>query len=577
MKPRAQFAAVFVVCLLMSATPVLSAGPPLEKLTLELKDDGTGAKVTNPPQSPVVVKGATVPLEVTCAGVDCTKVSVQFAGQKMTMAGVSATSASTQLTLKNPTGPAGNDLSLSFRDKPVFEAQLSQSANHSSPDVGGTQTQILSWLCSADLRTEMRLVGALCLLYWLAVLVVRWNRIARPSRELLKAQITSLSTELEILAPNTPGGGLAKIKELLEAASDLIDRSKKASGYRVADFLFWSRGQELSGWGYVHEAEIQMAQFQPEATVTARLESVEQRLRTTNDAPCLALADAIHKALTGSQPAALVRLRALLAQGLNAVYRREDNSYADLVSWQNKASWLVGCGLILILALTGVFQHHAILLLVGGVGGLLSRLSRSLDRKDVPTDYGASWTTLFLSPVAGALGAWAGLLVTGLAAELGVLSATFKASFANPCDAKTLAIALVFGFSERMLDGVLDKVVGKSGIDQETPKTLPPPKPADSTQGAVDGRLAIPDKQLPEGTVGVEYDTKLKATGAAGPVKWSLTQGALPKGLQLKEDDGSITGKPIDPGSFSFTVEVTDQKWKTSQALAITVKPAPQS
>ncbi len=422
---------------------------------------------------------------------------------------------------------------------------------------------VISKLCQDDSGKDVKWIGVLCLLFWLGMVIVRWHRIARPSRELLRTQITSLRAELETLpAASQNGTGLGEIGKLLDAARDLIDREKGSSGYGIVDFLFWSRGQEISGWGYVHEAERQMVPFLADATVRVRLEGVEQRLRLATDAPCLALADAIQKDLA-AQPADELRLRALLAKGLDAVYGREDNGYANLVSWQNKTSWLVGCGLVLILVLAAATQHHAILLLVGAVGGLLSRLSRSLDRKDVPTDYGASWTTLFLSPVAGALGAWAGLLVMELAKELSVLGSAFTTDLANPCEAKTLAIALVFGFSERLLDGVLDKVVGKSGIDQST-TTNPPPAPK---PGA--GNLAISDLKLPDGTVGTPYPAvKLTTTGAVGNVKWSLTQGALPTGLQLGPDDGSITGTPTAAGVSTFTVQVTDQKdQKTTASL----------
>ncbi len=110
---------------------------------------------------------------------------------------------------------------------------------------------------------------------------------------------------------------------------------------------------------------------------------------------------------------------------------------------------------------------------------------------------------------------------------------------------------------------MLDKVVGKSGIDQST-TTNPPPAPK---PGA--GNLAISDLKLPDGTVGTPYPAvKLTTTGAVGNVKWSLTQGALPTGLQLGPDDGSITGTPTAAGVSTFTVQVTDQKdQKTTASL----------
>jgi hypothetical protein len=234
----------------------------------------------------------------------------------------------------------------------------------------------------------------------------------------------------------------------------------------------------MTGWGYVYEAQIQMASLLSDATVVARLESNEQQLRIANNSASLAMANAIHAELTAAT-ADVERRKALLAEALNANFDCDEKEFSGLVSWQNKTSWLVGCGLILILALTAAVHHHSILFLVGATGGLLSRLSRSLDRKDVPTDYGASWTTLFLSPVAGALGAWAGILLSGLAVNLNVLGPIFKVDWSEaPCEPTTLAIALAFGFSERLLDGVFDKVEEKTGVAQTT-STNPPPAAKD--------------------------------------------------------------------------------------------------
>lgn len=130
----------------------------------------------------------------------------------------------------------------------------------------------------------------------------------------------------------------------------------------------------------------------------------------------------------------------------------------------------------MICVLVGVDPDRGVLFLVGAIGGLLSRLSRSLERNDVPTDYGASWTTLFLSPVAGALGAWAGILLSALAVELNVLSETFKDLWCCPFTQLALGLALLFGFSERLFDTVLDKLVTKtvaesSKTDQKSAST----------------------------------------------------------------------------------------------------------
>ena len=56
--------------------------------------------------------------------------------------------------------------------------------------------------------------------------------------------------------------------------------------------------------------------------------------------------------------------------------------------------------------------------------------------------------------------------------------------------------------------------------------------------------------------VGVAFDGGLFATGGFGTYTWSV-DGDLPLGLELA-DDGTISGKPAEAGTFRFTVSVTD-------------------
>jgi hypothetical protein len=471
--------------------------------------------------------------------------------------------------------------------KPVHEGSASgmltifSSAKGSPQDVrlSGNTAELLSELCSARPLVEILLVLVLCLSYWLAMVVVRWNRVARPTRELLKAEINSLQAELDTVSVDKKSIAAAKITGLLTNAKDLIDKEDESRSTKIANFIFWSRGQEITGWSYIHEAEIQMTPLLADETVTARLETNEQQLRVVNDAPSLALANAIHQELT-TATLDKARRKALLAEALNVNYQRGDDSFADLVSWQNKTAWLVACGLVLIVVLTRAISHHSILFLVGATGGLLSRLSRSLDRKDVPTDYGASWTTLFLSPVAGALGAWAGILLSGLAVKINVLGSVFQADWSTTaCQPTTLAIAFVFGFSERLLDGVLDKLVEKSGSSQATATNPQPPQK--TTSGGQDtnsnpaggSSFTIPDQILPNGKVEEDYSAQLQISGASGNVIWSPQPGSyLPTGLLLSPD-GKITGRPTNSGSFPFTVEASSQGAKQIKVLTIVVDP----
>jgi len=86
--------------------------------------------------------------------------------------------------------------------------------------------------------------------------------------------------------------------------------------------------------------------------------------------------------------------------------------------------------------------------------------------------------------------------------------------------------------------------------------------------------LAITTTTLPNGTVGVAYNTTLQSSGGTPPVMWAVTVGALPAGLTLNTSTGAITGSPTTTATSNFTVTATDSATTpqtATQALSITV------
>jgi hypothetical protein len=172
------------------------------------------------------------------------------------------------------------------------------------------------------------------------------------------------------------------------------------------------------------------------------------------------------------------------------------------------------------------------------------RLSRSLDRKQAPTDYGASWTTLFLSPVAGALGAWVGILIAALAVKLQILAPGLGVDWPKAHEPMTLAVALAFGFSERLLDSVFDKLDAKL-LNQAAKPNAAPAHFAIANPGPLTGQ--------PQGG-----SHQLTTTGAAGAVTWTLVQPA-PAGVSIGAASGLLTwGPPLPAGPRSVTVQAAD-------------------
>jgi len=75
--------------------------------------------------------------------------------------------------------------------------------------------------------------------------------------------------------------------------------------------------------------------------------------------------------------------------------------------------------------------------------------------------------------------------------------------------------------------------------------------------------LHITTTSLLPGAVKTAYRAPLAASGGTLPYKWSVSSGALPKGLHLKKSTGVISGKPTVSGTYAFTVKVVDKKIKT--------------
>jgi Putative Ig domain len=86
---------------------------------------------------------------------------------------------------------------------------------------------------------------------------------------------------------------------------------------------------------------------------------------------------------------------------------------------------------------------------------------------------------------------------------------------------------------------------------------------------------SISTRELSPATAGVPYNVALDVSGGTSPYNWMVASGALPAGLSLSTA-GAITGMPTSPGRASAAFQVTDATGKTSsQALTLTVVPAP--
>jgi len=75
--------------------------------------------------------------------------------------------------------------------------------------------------------------------------------------------------------------------------------------------------------------------------------------------------------------------------------------------------------------------------------------------------------------------------------------------------------------------------------------------------GAIGEPIVLQTTSLPKGFLRQPYHFKLEAQGGILPLRWEVTAGAQPPGIDLSPD-GILTGAPTEVDSFHFVVTITD-------------------
>ena len=78
-----------------------------------------------------------------------------------------------------------------------------------------------------------------------------------------------------------------------------------------------------------------------------------------------------------------------------------------------------------------------------------------------------------------------------------------------------------------------------------------------SRPGAIGEPIVLQTTALPKGFLRQPYHFKLEAQGGILPLRWEITAGAPPPGIDLSPD-GNLTGAPTEVDSFHFVVTITD-------------------
>jgi hypothetical protein len=83
--------------------------------------------------------------------------------------------------------------------------------------------------------------------------------------------------------------------------------------------------------------------------------------------------------------------------------------------------------------------------------------------------------------------------------------------------------------------------------------------------------LCVRTRTVPDARVGTAYTYTLQTSGSTGSVTWKLASGALPPGVVLASDTGLLSGTPTQPGSYEFTLSVSDvfDTWQLPLSLKV--------
>ena len=125
-------------------------------------------------------------------------------------------------------------------------------------------------------------------------------------------------------------------------------------------------------------------------------------------------------------------------------------------------------------------------------------------------------------------------------------------------DSGTLPPGLMLSSEQAAIDGTplqsgsstyvlrVDDATGKSSTRLCSIQVNPP------------GLIITSSSSLPNGLMGTAYSQTLTATGGRPPYSWSITTAGAPSGISL-DAAGVLAGLPGAAGTFSFTIQVTDQ------------------
>ncbi len=303
------------------------------------------------------------------------------------------------------------------------------------------------------MSSEEIIALALVFIFGSSVILTRRLVIAPRVHDHTDAEIRELEAQLPAAAEVEPDAARAAEharRMLREARAKIVTKRDRTLWEWVKDAFMWSGSADLVAFEMIHEAKlVAIATWSP-AEIRARLRAAAchldelpagQRRHWKVELPRLV-----------ASPDSRTQ-RAGLAAFSRDLYAARDTRFAELNGIQNKTTWLIGISTLIVAALA--VDGFDELLMAGAVGGIISRAHRVLGRSRAPTEYGLSWTRVFIAPIVGALAAWAGALILIALRDLSLVSLDPLFTAADPMRDPSnglLGLAVVLGFSERFLN-----------------------------------------------------------------------------------------------------------------------------
>lgn len=333
---------------------------------------------------------------------------------------------------------------------------------------------IHAWFCHSIQPLILILV---CTLYFGCLLAARYLWLVMPNNHFLRIYEDEIKAQMRVEQKN-PAVTTKMESEISDAIKDLLKDVDK----RIPEKTSWrcwvlgGTGKQLACWRNVHKAKILAIELLSEADVRALIAVISIKLKqidTESKRICSSLSKLIDDEINKTD-CDVELLKSLAKQGQELLFDERDNYFEGLANLQNRATWLAMVSL-LILVILGVANGNIILFTLGAVGGLLSRMRQILARREHAFDYGASWSTLFLTPIVGALTGWSGVLLVLALLEADILGPTIGGLFFDDVlgmkwdeitpTKEIMALALAFGFSASLFEDVMEKIKIKKRDD----------------------------------------------------------------------------------------------------------------